>query len=140
MEKMAEKNYGHFPDRLAWDLALGPATRVDDDGFQVFASDQADITAKASALARTDELGVYIGRFPAGGGENGLHSHPGDSVWVVLSGAASFWAADSRLLGELGPAAGVMVPGGAPYRFLCSEDSVIMRFSGPPPAPRADGG
>jgi quercetin dioxygenase-like cupin family protein len=131
---MSEKNFGHFPDRVAWDLPLTGDTSVLDGGFQVFTGGSPE--TKATALARTDGLGVYVGRFPAGGGENGIHSHPGDSIWLVLSGAASFYAEDSRLLGQLGPSDGIMVPDGAPYRFRCAEDSVILRFAGPPPAKR----
>ena len=129
-----EKDYGHFPDRLAWDLKFDDLTHVAPDDFQVFKGSQFD--TKSAALARTSELGMYAIRYRAGGGENGLHSHPGDSIWLLIRGAATFWAQDSVVLAELKPLDGVMVPGGAKYRFLCTEDSVLYRFSGSEPAAR----
>ena len=130
----AEKDYGHIPDRVAWDLPLAAVTTIDSENFQVFRGSQ--LNAKTSALSRTDELGMYAARYRAGGGENGLHSHPGDSIWLLVSGAATFWAKDSVVIAELQPLDGVMVPNDAKYRFMCTEDSVLLRFSGPPPAPR----
>lgn len=128
---MTEKFYGHFPDRVAWDLPLSDATVELPGGFQSFTG---EFTGKSAALSRTGELGLSITRYPAEGGENGLHSHPGDSIWYVLEGATTFWAAESVLLAELGPHEGIMIPGGAPYRFQCTSDSVLLRFApGPPP-------
>lgn len=43
--------------------------------------------------------------------------------------AATFWAEDSVVLAELKPLDGFMDPGGAKYRFKCSEDSVLYRFA-----------
>ncbi|MGX7680334.1 cupin domain-containing protein [Jatrophihabitans sp. DSM 45814] len=133
----AEKHYGHIPDRLAWDLPLG-GTVTTDSGFQVFTGRFAPESKRAEALARTPEMGLYRVRYRAGGGENGLHSHPGDSIWMVLSGAVRFYAEKSRLVADLGPGGGVMIPSEATYRFQCSEDSELVRFAGPPPPPRAE--
>ena len=129
-----EKDYGHLPSRLAWDLPLAESTVTHSDGFQVFRSSQ--VHSKTSPLSRTDELGVYAARYRAGGGENGLHSHPGDSIWLLLSGAVTFWTRNSAVVAQLQPLDGVMVPHDMKYRFQCTEDSVLLRFSGPPPAPR----
>lgn len=130
---MTEKFYGHFPDRVAWDLPISDTTAELEGGFQAFTG---NITGKSAALARSGELGLSITRYRAEGGENGLHSHPGDSIWYVVEGAATFWAADSVLLAELGAHDGIMVPGGAPYRFQCTADSVLLRFAPGPPPPR----
>lgn len=129
---MTEKFYGHFPDRVAWDMPLSDATTEASGGFQTFSA--SDLTGKAAALARSDELGLSVSRYRAEGGENGLHSHPGDSIWYVIEGEATFWAEDSVLLAELKPNDGIMVPDGARYRFQCTTDAVLLRFApGPPP-------
>jgi len=129
---MTEKFYGHFPDRVAWDLPLAETTTEAAGGFQAFTA--RDLSGKAAALARSGQLGLSVSRYRAEGGENGLHSHPGDSIWYVIEGAATFWAADDVLLAELKVNEGVMVPDGAPYRFQCTTDAVLLRFApGPPP-------
>ena len=130
---MTEKFYGHFPDRVAWDLPLAETTAEAPGGFQTFTA--RDLSGKAAALARSGELGLSVSRYRAEGGENGLHSHPGDSIWYVIEGEATFWAADDVLLAELKVNEGVMVPDGAPYRFQCTTDAVLLRFApGPPPS------
>jgi len=133
---VTEKFYGHFPDRAAWDLPLADTTQEQAGGFQVFTA--ADLHGKSSALARSEQLGLSVTRYRAEGGENGLHSHPGDSIWFLVEGAATFWAADSRLLAELKPNEGVMVPDAVPYRFQCTQDSVLLRFAPGPPAKRGE--
>jgi len=133
---VTEKFYGHFPDRGAWDLPLSESTVEASGGFQVFRAD--DLKSKSTSLARTDELGLSISRYRAEGGENGLHSHPGDSIWFVVEGSATFWAADSVLIAELRANQGVMVPDGAQYRFMCTSDSVLLRFAPGPPAKRGE--
>lgn len=131
-----EKHYGHIPDRKAWDIALGGDVSTDLD-FQVFTGGRAPEAKRVEALVRTPEVGLYRARYRAGGGENGLHSHPGDSIWMVLAGSVRFYAEKSRLIADLGPGGGVMIPSGATYRFQCTQDSEVVRFAGPPPPPRA---
>ncbi len=42
------------------------------------------------------------------GGENNLHYHTGgDTVWMVLKGAARFYGVGDKLLGEIGPNGGI---------------------------------
>ncbi|MGX7681486.1 hypothetical protein ACSMXN_21580 [Jatrophihabitans sp. DSM 45814] len=132
---MTEKNYGRIPDRVAWDLPLTTMTSLKDP-FQVFSGADVDPTTKAVALARTENLGVYLRRFREGGGENGLHSHDTDGIWLVLEGAVTFHGEDDRLIAELAPDEGVLVPRDVSYRFLCTKDSVLLRFGGEPPAKR----
>jgi len=65
------------------------------------------------------------------GGENNLHYHTGgDTVWLVLKGAARFYGIGDKLLGELGPQGGILLPGGARYWFekTGSEDLEILQI------------
>ena len=65
------------------------------------------------------------------GGENNLHYHTGgDTVWLVLKGGARFYGIGDKLLGELGPQAGILLPGGARYWFekVGAEDLEILQI------------
>ena len=65
------------------------------------------------------------------GGENNLHYHTGgDTVWLVLKGAARFYGVGDKLLGELGPQGGILLPGGSRYWFekIGSEDLEILQI------------
>lgn len=123
---------GDRPDRAAWVIDLSPSTVEIPGGYQVF--DANSLSGKGHALARSEDLGGYIIRFRAGRGEVGLHAHAGDSMWMVLDGAVKFWNQDS-LLGELKQNQGVLIPSGAPYRYECAVDSILMRFSVAVPDP-----
>ena len=133
----AEKHYGHIPDRLAWDVALGSDVTTD-RGFQVFTGHRTAEAKRVEALARTPQLGLVRMHCREGGGENGLHSHPGDSIWLVLSGSVRFYGEKSTLIADLGPGGGLLIPSGATYRFRCDEETELVRFAAAPPSPRAD--
>lgn len=65
------------------------------------------------------------------GGENNLHYHTGgDTVWMVLKGAARFYGVGDKLLGEIGPNGGILLPGGSRYWFekVGSEDLEILQI------------
>jgi mannose-6-phosphate isomerase-like protein (cupin superfamily) len=65
------------------------------------------------------------------GGENNLHYHTGgDTVWLVLKGGARFYGVGDKLLGELGPQGGILLPGGARYWFdkVGAEDLEILQI------------
>jgi mannose-6-phosphate isomerase-like protein (cupin superfamily) len=67
------------------------------------------------------------------GGENNLHYHSGgDTVWMVLKGAARFYGVGDKLLGEIGPNAGIHLPGGSRYWFekVGPEDLEILQIVG----------
>jgi mannose-6-phosphate isomerase-like protein (cupin superfamily) len=67
------------------------------------------------------------------GGENNLHYHTGgDTAWMVLKGAARLYGIDDKLLGEIGPNGGILLPGGSRYRFekVGSEDLEILQIVG----------
>jgi len=65
------------------------------------------------------------------GGENNLHYHTGgDTVWLVLKGGARFYGVGDKLLGEIGPQGGILLPGGSRYWFekTGSEDLEILQI------------
>jgi mannose-6-phosphate isomerase-like protein (cupin superfamily) len=65
------------------------------------------------------------------GGENNLHYHTGgDTVWMVLKGAARFYGVGDKLLGEIGPNGGILLPGGSRYWFekVGSEELEILQI------------
>jgi mannose-6-phosphate isomerase-like protein (cupin superfamily) len=52
------------------------------------------------------------------GGENNLHYHTNsETIWMVLRGGVRFYGVDDKVLGELGPEEGILMPGGARYWF-----------------------
>ena len=73
-------------------------------------------------------MSLYVRAFADGGGEDGLHAHPDDAIWLVLEGHVSFFGEGGRPLGELGPHQGILVPALASYRFRCTGASLLARF------------
>jgi mannose-6-phosphate isomerase-like protein (cupin superfamily) len=52
------------------------------------------------------------------GGENNLHYHTNsETTWFVLKGRAVFEGVGGKVLGNLGPMQGIVIPGGSRYRF-----------------------
>jgi len=130
---VSERNFGVIPDRLAWDLPLTALT-VESGPFQLFSAGAADAASKPRALARSESLGLYLRRFPEGGGENGLHSHDQDAIWFVVEGGADFFEEGGTPIASLGPDQGLLVPRLIPYGFVCTETSLLLRFAGAPGA------
>jgi mannose-6-phosphate isomerase-like protein (cupin superfamily) len=65
------------------------------------------------------------------GGENNLHYHTNsETCWFVLRGRARFEGPGGKLIAELGPMDGLMIPGGSRYRFskASEEDLEIAQF------------
>jgi mannose-6-phosphate isomerase-like protein (cupin superfamily) len=122
-----EIDHGLIPDDLAWNLALDEATQVVGP-FQVIHA-RGDAGGRPRAVARSGQIGMYVRAFADGKGENGLHSHPTDAIWIVLEGAATFHGLNETLLGELTAKEGILVPAGESYRFRCNGPSVLARIS-----------
>jgi len=60
------------------------------------------------------------------GGETNLHSHTAlDGFWFVLSGRARFYGEGDKLIADLGPHEGVLIPRGLPYWFEAAGDEVL---------------
>ena len=85
---------------------LNPTATIELAPFQVFttvAPEESEHALRVRPLARTTALSLYVRAFADGGGEDGLHAHPDDAIWLVLEGHASFFGENGRALGELGP-------------------------------------
>jgi mannose-6-phosphate isomerase-like protein (cupin superfamily) len=68
-------------------------------------------------LARTDRLLAFV-QVLASGGENNLHSHGHlDGFWMVLKGRARFYGEGDKLLADLGPHEGILLPRNFKYWF-----------------------
>lgn len=85
---------------------------------------------KASLLCRSDRL---IGALQVirKGGETNLHSHRHlDGMWTVLSGRARFYGEGDKVIADLGPHEGILLPRGTKYWFECAsgdEPLVILQ-------------
>jgi mannose-6-phosphate isomerase-like protein (cupin superfamily) len=129
---MAEQNYGMMPDHFSWEVALASDATEITGPFQVFSVPTAVTTGEPNTprpVARADHLSLYVRAFVDGGGENGLHSHDDDSIWLVLSGRAAFAGEDGLSLGTLDAHHGVLIPAGVSYKFVCSGDTVLARIA-----------
>ena len=122
-----EVDHGRIADDVAWSLALDEATKVV-GAFQVIHA-RGEVGGGPRAVARSGHMGMYVRGFADGKGENGLHSHPTDAIWIVLEGAATFHGMNETLLGELTAKEGILVPAGESYRFRCNGPSVLARIS-----------
>jgi mannose-6-phosphate isomerase-like protein (cupin superfamily) len=99
-----------------------PADATDRDGEPV--------VKQIANLMRGDLMRLNV-QIVKQGGENNLHYHTGgDTVWMVLKGAARFYGIGNKLLGELGPHGGILLPGGSRYWFekIGSDDLEILQI------------
>ncbi|MBL8551315.1 MAG: hypothetical protein JNJ73_15120 [Hyphomonadaceae bacterium] len=65
------------------------------------------------------------------GGENNLHYHTNsETAWFVLRGRARFYGPDEKVYGEIGAMEGILMPGGARYKFnkVGDEDLEIAQM------------
>lgn len=52
------------------------------------------------------------------GGENNLHYHThSETTWFVLKGRAVFYGPEDKVIGDLSPMQGIVIPGGSRYKF-----------------------
>jgi mannose-6-phosphate isomerase-like protein (cupin superfamily) len=76
-------------------------------------------------LCRTDIMYASV-QVIAKGGENNMHAHSAqDGFWMVLKGRAKFYGEGDKLIAELGPNEGVLVPRGVQYWFESSSPEVL---------------
>ena len=83
-------------------------------------------------LAATDNLTVRL-KVYASGGENELHTHTQeDHSFIILQGSARFFGPEDEIM-ELGKHQGIMLPGGAFYKFFATSDEplVLLRIGNP---------
>ncbi|ABG51314.1 Cupin 2, conserved barrel [Trichodesmium erythraeum IMS101] len=77
-------------------------------------------------IAKTDLMSVRIKCY-AQGGENVLHSHPGeDHTFIVLAGKARFFGKDGEV-GVFSINQGIMLPRGCFYKFQsCGDEPLVL--------------
>ena len=78
---------------------------------------QTDRVTQVVRLANTDRMHALVHVLKKGG-ENNLHSHTHqDGLWMVLRGAARSYGEGNKILGEIGPNEGILIPRGFRYWF-----------------------
>ena len=90
---------------------------------RVFKYTRPELRAKKTfvKLARTDRMMAYV-QVLSSGGENNLHSHGHlDGFWMVLKGRARFYGEGDKLLADLGPHEGILLPRNFKYWFESSS-------------------
>lgn len=99
------------------------------NGQPGFFSLQAQLPAQGRtniAMAASENMTVVLKTY-ASGGENELHTHPGeDHTFIILQGQARFHgpAGEEKIIGAN---EGVLLPPGAYYWFqVCSEEPLVM--------------
>jgi len=94
----------------------------------VFRYTRPDLAGKnktSAPLAKTDIARVEV-QIIAEGGDNNLHSHHHvDGFRFVLSGRVRFYTTDDRLIADLGPGEGIVVPRNTPYWLESSGDEPL---------------
>jgi mannose-6-phosphate isomerase-like protein (cupin superfamily) len=77
-------------------------------------------------LAKTDLISIRIKCY-AQGGENVLHAHPAeDHTFVILAGAAKFFAQEGEIK-VLRKNQGILLPRGCFYKFQsCGDEPLVM--------------
>jgi mannose-6-phosphate isomerase-like protein (cupin superfamily) len=94
----------------------GPAT---DDG-------RGEPGRKHFYLFKTDRAVSEIQVFEKGA-KNSLHFHASeDGVWIVLGGKATFYGEGDRVMGELEPFQGLLIPAGTKYWFESTGEEPLQ--------------
>ena len=77
-------------------------------------------------LARTEAMSIRIKCY-AQGGENVLHTHPGqDHTFIVLAGKAKFYGVEGKIT-ELTRNQGILLPEGCYHYFAsCGDEPLVM--------------
>ena len=90
-----------------------------------------DGVKKSMLMCNTDLMRVHV-QVVKSGGENNLHTHPGeDAFWYVLSGAVKFYGEGDKVIADLKKGEGFLIPRGFSYWFESASDEPleIMRVA-----------
>jgi mannose-6-phosphate isomerase-like protein (cupin superfamily) len=74
------------------------------------------------------------------GGDNNLHYHPNmDLIYMVLKGRVEFYGLGDKVIGDLGPYDGILLPENSRYWFKSSssEPAWLLQIAGFPKGARA---
>jgi mannose-6-phosphate isomerase-like protein (cupin superfamily) len=84
-----------------------------------------DSVKKSMLMCATDLMRVHV-QVVKSGGENNLHSHPGeDAFWMVLSGAVKFYGEGDQVIGQFNKGEGILIPRGVNYWFESASDEPL---------------
>jgi mannose-6-phosphate isomerase-like protein (cupin superfamily) len=84
---------------------------------------------KTVLVCDSDLMRVHV-QVVKSGGENNLHTHPGeDAFWYVINGAVRFYGEGDKVIGVFSKGEGILIPRGYKYWFesASSESLEIIR-------------
>lgn len=96
-----------------------------------FETPEFDGVKKSMLMCNSDLMRVHV-QVVKSGGENNLHTHPGeDAFWYVLGGAVKFYGAGDKVIADLKKGEGFLIPRGFSYWFESASDEPleIMRVA-----------
>ncbi|HEY3304930.1 MAG TPA: cupin domain-containing protein [Candidatus Binatia bacterium] len=80
---------------------------------------------KSMLVCSSDLMRVHV-QVVKSGGENNLHTHPGeDAFWYVLNGAVRFYGEGDKVIGVYNKGEGILIPRGFKYWFESASDEPL---------------
>jgi mannose-6-phosphate isomerase-like protein (cupin superfamily) len=80
---------------------------------------------KSMLVCSSDLMRVHV-QVVKSGGENNLHTHPGeDAFWYVLNGAVRFYGEGDKVIGVYNKSEGILIPRGFKYWFESASDEPL---------------
>jgi mannose-6-phosphate isomerase-like protein (cupin superfamily) len=80
---------------------------------------------KSTLVCSSDLMRVHV-QVVKSGGENNLHTHPGeDAFWYVLNGAVRFYGEGDQVIGVYNKGEGILIPRGFKYWFESASDEPL---------------
>jgi len=80
---------------------------------------------KSMLVCSSDLMRVHV-QVVKSGGENNLHTHPGeDALWYVINGAVRFYGEGDKVIGVYNKGEGILIPRGFKYWFESASDEPL---------------
>lgn len=80
---------------------------------------------KSTLVCGSDLMRVHV-QVVKSGGENNLHTHPGeDAFWYVVGGAVRFYGEGDKVIGVYNKGEGILIPRGFKYWFESAGDEPL---------------
>ena len=84
-----------------------------------------DGVKKTVLVCDSDLMRVHV-QVVKNGGENNLHSHPGeDAFWYVINGAVKFYGEGDKVIGVYNKGEGILIPRGFKYWFESASSEAL---------------
>jgi mannose-6-phosphate isomerase-like protein (cupin superfamily) len=84
-----------------------------------------DGVKKSTLVCNSDLMRVHV-QVVKSGGENNLHTHPGeDAFWYVINGAVRFYGEGDKVIGVYNKGEGILIPRGFKYWFESASDEPL---------------